>query len=94
MSPNSTICFRYLVYFQKRIIRYSVFVKFSKTNLFGIQYSVHIHYLLQLCYKLTQLYHQGPEELNPGQGEGYGGGGNGVDLADGHQVEMFELTVS
>ena len=52
------------------------------------------NWLKFLNYILTQLYYQGPEELNPGQGEGYGGGGNGVDLADGHQVEMFELTVS
>ena len=27
-----------------------VFVKFSKTNIFGIRYLFHFHYSLQLCY--------------------------------------------
>ena len=35
LSPNSTIRIRYSVYFQKT--NYSVFVKFSKTNIFGIR---------------------------------------------------------
>ena len=44
--------------FKKRIIRYSVFIKFSKTNIFGIWYLVHIHYslLIQAIYVLLSTF--------------------------------------